>query len=271
MYRRVFLFSSLLLTLVFYSCATEQSEIVVAKYGGNEIKMKEFEDAYSKNAGGYENAKDDSLVKLQNFLDLYVNFKMKLRDAYVRGYQSDQILGQELIDYKKKVGVTYILEKQIVEPGVQNLYERRKWELRVSHLMVRPDSVMTDEMAKSFIQTILDSIKAGANFEDMVRRHSSDTFSKESGGDIFYVTAGQLPLEFEDAAYATPAGSVYPEVVKTRYGYHLIKVTEKNVNVLPRLRQATYLVDVYNDSGAVDSAEALRKVQDVESQLKNGG
>jgi peptidyl-prolyl cis-trans isomerase SurA len=256
--------------LIFSSCAPEQSEIVVAKYGGNEIKMKEFEDAYAKNAGGYENAKDDSLIKFENFLDLYVNFKMKLRDAYIRGYQNDKILNDELIDYKKKVGVTYILEKQIVEPGIEDLYEKRKYELRVSHLMLRPDSAMTDEQAAALSKVLLDSIKAGANFEEMVKRHSSDNFSKEAGGDIFYVTAGQLPVEFEDAAYATPEGTVYPEVVKTRYGYHLIKVTEKRERT-PQIKASHILVDVYNDSGAVDSAEALSKVQKAYALVKDGG
>ena len=64
------------------------------------------------------------------------------------------------------------------------------------------------------------------SFEDMVAKYSQDQYSKVKGGDIFYFTAGQLPFEFEDACYKTPKDSVYPEVVKTKFGFHIIKVTD---------------------------------------------
>jgi peptidyl-prolyl cis-trans isomerase SurA len=129
--------------------------------------MKEFENAYVKNAGGVEVAKQDSLSKLKTFLDLYINFKMKLRDAQVRGFDQDSALNQELTDYKKKVGVTYLLEKNLVDPGLKDLYEKRKWEYRVSHLMIRPDS-SGEEGARKLAQSILDSIKAGKTFESRI-------------------------------------------------------------------------------------------------------
>ena len=147
----------------------------------------------------------------------------------------------ELNDYKKKVGVTYILEKQIVDPGVQELYNKRKWELRVSHIMIRPDTT-GEEAAHLKTETILDSVKKGISFEDLAQRNSQDYFSAPLGGDIFYITAGLLPVEFEDACYKTAAGQVYPSVVKTRYGYHLIKVTEKRERV-PKIQASHILVD----------------------------
>ncbi len=65
--------------------------------------------------------------------------------------------------------------------------------------MIRVDS--TGEASRTkYAQSLLDSIKNGAKFEDMVSRHSQDQFSKVKDGDIFYFTAGQLPFEFEDAA-----------------------------------------------------------------------
>jgi len=88
--------------------------------------------------------------------------------------------------------------------------------------MIRPDS-SGEEGARKLAQSILDSIKAGKTFESMVAKYSQDLFSKPNGGDIFYVTAGQLPVEFEDAVYKTEKGNVYPEVVKTKYGFHIIK------------------------------------------------
>jgi len=230
--------------------------------------MKEFEDAYAKNAGGVEQAKKDSISRLKNFLDLYVNFKMKLRDAQVRGFSSNTELSNELLDYKKKVGVSYILEKDIVEPGVKDLYDKRKLELRVSHLMIRPDT-SGEEAARTFTQAILDSIKNGKSFEEMVMKYSQDNFSKPVNGDIFYVTAGQLPVEFEDACYKTEVGKIYPQVVQTRYGFHIIKVTEKRERI-PQIKASHILIDFVNDKGEMDTVTALAKVDSVLTELKNG-
>jgi peptidyl-prolyl cis-trans isomerase SurA len=258
----------LFLSIILVSCSTQHSEIVLAKFSDDKITIGEFEKAYSKNVGGVETAKKDSISKLKNFLDLYMNFRMKLRDAKVRSFDGDENLQNELIDYKKKVGVSYILEKQIVEPGITELYENRKWELRVSHLMIRPDSTGL-ETARMKAQNILDSIKQGSSFEEMVKRHSQDQFSKPKGGDIFFVTAGLLPYEFESACYKTQPGQVYPEVVQTRYGFHLIKVTEKRERV-PKIKASHILVSFTNDSGKVDTAMALMKMDTVLTKLKSG-
>jgi peptidyl-prolyl cis-trans isomerase SurA len=267
--RVVTLFSAAL-ALLLVSCAPKHSEVVLAEYGGQKVTMEEFENVYAKNAGGMDKVKADSLdsEKLRNFLDLYVNFKMKLRDAKVRGYADNAELNAELLDYKKKVGVSYLLEKQLVEPGVEELYKRRMTELRVSHIMIRPDT-LSDEETNLYAQRILDSIKAGASFEDMVTRHTHDQYSRSTGGDIFYVTAGMLPPNFEDASYNTPVGEVYPEVVKTNFGYHIIKVTERQERV-PEIRASHILIGLNNAEGENDSAAARQKADSIRTAILNG-
>ena len=267
LFRSTILFT-LALAFILSSCAPQHSDLVVAKFGDNEIKMKEFENAYVKNVGSFDVAKKDSLSKLKSFLDLYLNFKMKLRDAEVRGYGEDPALKQELIDYKKKVGVTYLLEKNIVDPGIKDLYDKRKWELRVSHLMIRSDS-SGEEAARKHTQTILDSIKGGKSFEEMVSKYTQDSFSKKDGGDIFYITAGQLPVEFEDAAYNTPKGQVFPSVVRTKYGFHIIKVTDKKERV-PQIRASHILIAFNNGKGVPDTSYAKAKLDTVLRALKSG-
>lgn len=268
MVTRVIIYFSLILSFLFISCSPKHSEIVLAELDDLNVKMGEFEDAYIKNAGGLEQAKTDSLGRLKNFLDLYVNFKMKLRDASVRGYEQDSELMNELNDYKKKVGVTFILEKNIVDPGVKELYNRRKWELRVSHIMIRPDST-GEEAARLKAAAILDSIKKGASFEQLAKRNSQDYFSAPLGGDIFYVTAGLLPVEFEDVCYKTGVGNIYPDVLKTRYGYHIIKVTEKRERV-PKIKASHILVDFNNSSGEKDTIEAKATIDSVKMMLNSG-
>ena len=179
-YLTIISFSFLLLLI---ACSPGESD-VVSKFGKYKINLDEFENAYTKNVGSVENAENSSLQDYYDFMDLYVKFKMKLRDAQVGGYTTDTELEDELTNYQKQVGVSYLIEKEIIEPGIKNLYERRKEELRVSHLMIRPDSTgIEGAMAKA--APILDSIKNGASFEEMVKKYSQDQFSAPSGGDIF--------------------------------------------------------------------------------------
>jgi len=256
------------LAFLIVSCAPEHANIVISQFNNDKITMEEFEKAYSKNVGGYETAAKDSFENYKNFADLYTNFKMKLADAYVRGYQNDSTLNQELLDYKKKVGSSYILEKYLVEPSIKDWYEKRKIEIRASHLMLRVDSTGEAAVAK-FAQSLLDSIKNGAKFEDMVAKYSQDQYSKVRGGDIFYFTAGQLPFEFEDACYKTPKDSVYPEVVKTKFGFHIIKVTDIKPRV-PKIKASHILISYMNDAGIVDTAAAELTMDSVLTELKSG-
>ncbi len=270
MYKTLKIFSLLITAIIFFSCSTQHSDIVIAKYDAEKLTMAEFEKAYSKNAGGYEKASNDSYDNYRNFTDLYVNFKMKLKDAYERGYDKDESLMSELTDYKKKVGSSYIQEKYLVEPNLKELYERRKEEIRASHLMIRPEQTGGDEPARTIAQALLDSILTmGMSFEELTKVHSQDQFSKDRGGDIFYFTAGQLPYEFEDACYKTPAGTVHPEVVKTKFGYHIIKVTERKPRI-PKIQAAHILVSFMNQDGDVDSAAARAKIEEVAAKLKQG-
>lgn len=255
---------------LFISCSTEHANIVVGEFTDSQITMAEFEKAYTKNAGSLEKAENDSYDDYKNFAELYINFKMKLRDARIRGYNQDESLKDELDEYKRKVGASYILEKDLVEPALKKVYDQRKTEVRASHLMLRPTPERDEAQSKELANTLLDSIKNGlATFEELVQRHSDDQFSKPKDGDIFYFTAAQLPVEFEQAAYNTPVGEVYPEVVQTRFGSHIIKVTDRKERV-PKISASHILAGYTNENGEVDSAAALEKINLVMQKLKDG-
>jgi len=244
------------------------SQTIVGEFGKYKITLAEFEYAYAKNVGGWEAAQEDSFSQYKDFMDLYMNFRMKLRNAQVRSYDNDPELQKELEDYQRQVGKSYIIEKYIVQPGIEKLYEERKEELRVSHLMIRPGED-GDEAALEKANAILDSIKSGASFEEMAKKYSDDRFSGPKGGDIFFVTAGLLPYEFDEAMYTLQAGEVYPEPVKTSYGYHLIKVTVRQPST-PKIKASHILISYSNAKGEVDSAAAKLTADSVLAKLKAG-
>lgn len=258
----------LILSILLVSCSTSKKEIVLAEFDKQKITVDEFEKVYAKNNGGYEAAKKDSLQKKRNFLDLYVNFKMKVYDAKRRELDKLPDVVAEYNDYKQKIGVTYLLEKELVEPNIKELYEKRKEELRVSHIMFRPDSAGF-EGAYLRALAVLDSIKNGASFEEMAKKYSQDYYSAPYGGDIFYITAGDIIPSFEQACYKLKAGEVYPEPVRTQFGYHLIKVTDRRPRI-PEIRASHILIELKPGFTSEDSAKALEKIQKIKEKINLG-
>ena len=261
------------MTMFFTSTIIGQnSENVVAEFNGHEITLGEFEKAYAKNVGGVELATQDSLQEYIDFLDLYLVYKMKLRDAFVRDYKNDEELTNELNDYKEKVGISYLEEKQIVVPGLKRFYDQRSEEVRVSHIMLKKDAASDAILKKA--EGILDSIKNGASFEEMVLKYSQDNFSKTSDGDIYWFTAGQIVPVFEYAAYETPVGEIYPKIVETKFGYHILKITDREKRRF-KLRARHILVNLQatnkgNEGNALPGETTLNKATKIREELLNG-
>lgn len=266
------IFSSIivfLLSIILMSCAVSKKDIILAEFDKQKITLEEFEKTYAKNNGGYEAAKKDSLQKKINFLDLYVNFKMKVHDAKRREIDKQPDVIAEYNDYRQKIGITYLLEKELVEPNVRDLYEKRKEELRVSHIMFRPDTAGF-EGAYSRALAILDSIKNGASFEEIAKKYSQDYYSAPYGGDIFYITAGDIIPVFEEACYKLNAGEVYPEPVKTQFGYHLIKVTDRRPRI-PEIRASHILIEIKPGATSEDSIKAFELIRTIKEKIDLGG
>ncbi len=160
--------------LLVISCAPEHSKIIVAEFTGSQITLDEFEKAYSKSSNGNELTDRDSLDKLKNFLDLYVNYKMKLRDAEVRGYTTDPDMEKEYVDYKIAVGSALFLEKEFFEPHLKKMYDKRKVEFRVAHIFLMPDSTRNDEQTKEFANELIARLKNGEDWVSLAKQYSAD-------------------------------------------------------------------------------------------------
>lgn len=253
------------------SCTPEQSKIVVAEYGDYKVFMDEFQKAYSRNAGGVEKNKPDSLENMKNFLDLYVNYKMKLRDAVVRGYTTDPDMKKELLDYKKNIGTTLFLEDKLYEPALKKMYDRRKTEILAAHIMLIPDSLMNDSQVRELGIKLIERINNGEDFAKLAAEYSKDQYTNTKGGVVGWVTAGIIVIPaIEEAIYNTEPGKIYPELVMSNYGFHILKVIEK----MPRRDQikAQHILAAFKDSlGLADTSKALNKILEIQKELNQGG
>lgn len=108
-------------------------------------------------------------------------------------------------------------------------YFQQPAQVRVSHIMIRFDSkadqAQKDESKKK-IEDVLKRLKAGEDFAALAKEVSEDASSKNNGGDLDYITKGQAPQAFENAAFELKKGE-FSDIVQTDSGYHIVKVTDK--------------------------------------------
>lgn len=256
--------------VVFISCSAQNGRIVVAEFGKDKIYLDEFEKAYAKNSGGIDRAKKDSIESYKRFLDLYVNYRIKLRDGEVRGFSSDPDMKKEYDDYKANIGTTLMLEKEINEPNMKLLHERRKVEYRASHIFITIDSTRNKEQAEAFANELISRINKGEDFAKLAAEHSKDKNTATRGGDVYYFTAGMINIPaIEDAIYSLKVGQVFQKPLFSGYGFHILKATD----IRPRrisVRADHILATSRDTSGAVDTLKAFNKISDIDKRIKAG-
>ncbi len=265
------LLAGLAFVLVIGGCASQQNA-VVATVGGDKISLDEFNTVFTKSNGGKDTAQKATTEDREKFLDLYVQFKLKIKDAYDHGYQNDPGLQAELHEYTRNLAVTLLMEREINEPAIHRMYDDRLVEVRASHILLQlsPNAIPPDT-AKAYMRAmqIIDSLKAGRSFEELALNNSQDPAVTYNKGDLNYFTSGKMVPEFEDAVFSAPAGAVLPYPVRTQYGYHIIKITDRQPNP-GSIRVSHIIKRLTPQSTAQDTAKAVKALEAALDSLKHG-
>ena len=157
-------------------------------------------------------------------------------DAEVNTY-FDQHKEQYRAGEKKKIryllaDADAIKAKIVVPPGDVEKYYRENQQqystpeqVRASHILLKTEG-KDDAAVKARAEALLKQVKAGADFAELARKNSEDEESAKQGGDLDYFSRGRMVKEFEDVAFSLPPGST-SDVVKSQFGYHIIKVVDK--------------------------------------------
>ncbi len=167
---------------------------------------------------------------VEEYLELFINFKLKVIEAESRGMDTLPKFKRELKGYKNQLEKPYFTDKNTDEKLVKEAFERQQYDVRASHIliMVAKDAAPADTLAAyNKIKRIRKNIVENKqDFKKVAIRNSEDPSAKQNGGDLGYFTVFQMVYPFENAAYNTPVGEV-SDIVRTRYGYHILKVADK--------------------------------------------
>ncbi|UOQ43513.1 peptidylprolyl isomerase [Halobacillus salinarum] len=213
------------------SSSGDDSKVVVETKDGNVTKDEFYEELKDK----YGEEILQKMVMMEVLSDKYdvsdkaVNKELEsLKKQY--GDQFQMVLQQSGFssedEFKKTIRLSLLQEKaagedvDISEKEMKDYYEKMKTEIQASHILVS-DEKTAKEVEKK--------LKNGGDFTKLAKEYSTDTGSAKKGGQLGYFGPGKMAPEFENAAYKLDKGEV-SEPVKTQFGYHIIKVTDKRKN-----------------------------------------
>jgi len=223
--------------VIFLFCAlqsiaayTQANDPVLFEVADDAVHLSEFTYIYEKNNA--DNA-DYSKESLNEYLELYKKFKLKVKRAKAIGLDTVQALNEELAGYRSQLAKSYLKDKEISERLVTQVMDRMEQDVEVSHIFVsaspraRKESI---EAAEQKIADIYDKVQEndGKYFETMAQTLSEDKISSKKGGRLGYYTA-PLPdgfYNFENAMYETEVGKV-SKPIRSKMGFHILKVSDK--------------------------------------------
>jgi peptidyl-prolyl cis-trans isomerase SurA len=206
--------------------------------------------------------------KIQEYLDLLINFKLKVEEARKRGLDTTAAFVREYNQYKEELRKPYLPDASLTDSLVKLTYNRMKEEVKAGHILinVRPDAPPADTLsAYNRLLDLRKKILAGENFEELAAQHSEDPSAKSNKGNLGYFTALQMVYPFENAAYTTPVGSVSMPI-RTRFGYHILKVFDKR----PAQGEVEVSHIMMRTGSDKDNEKAKNSIFDVYDKLQAG-
>jgi len=266
-FRLVFFFLSLsILAEAQSQHKISKNQPVLFSVNKKSINADEFIYLYDKNHKG--RPEEFTKPKIEEYLDLYIKFKLKVEEARQRGMDTTAKFKKEFAGYKEALRKPYLPDNNLIDSLAQLTYSRLKEEVKAAHILVRlsADATPADTLqAWNKINDIKKRVEAGEDFATLAINLSEDQSAKTNEGNLGYFTALQMVYPFETGAYTTSIGKV-SNPVRTRFGYHLIKVADKRM-AMGEIEVAHILIRSGKDR---DSEKAKQQVFEVYDRLQGG-
>lgn len=258
-----------LFTLCGMMAFSQSNDPVLMRVDGRPVTRSEFEAIYKKNN------KDVSVTKeaLDEYLELFINYKLKVRAAEALGMDTVAKFKEELAGYREQLARPYLVDRDLNEQLIQEAYDRTMKEVRASHILVQlpADPTPADTLAAyKRIVALRDRVMGGEDFEKVAKSKggSDDPSAQKNGGDLGWFSALQMVYPFENAAYTTPVGEI-SQPVRTRFGYHIVKVVGQR-----QARGEVRVAHIMLRSRDTDEPEAQagteRKIKEIHAKLVGG-
>jgi peptidyl-prolyl cis-trans isomerase SurA len=233
---------------------------VLFTLGGSPVLLSEFQYVYHKNN---VNAADAYTLKsLEDYLQLYINFRLKVREAMDLGMDTITSIKKELDTYRQQLSKSYLFDREVNERLIEEAYQRMQKEVRASHILVSIDETGLPADTLEAYKKAMDIRKRllkGEDFATLARQFSADPSAKTNGGDIGFFTVFQTVYPFENAVYNMKTGDISLPV-RTKFGYHIIKLTDTRP-AMGKMKAAHILLKLPLNATPEQEKEVLAKAE----------
>ena len=216
---------AILILLIFQQNLFSQKANPIVTIDNLSISYEELIYTYQKNRDTTQALSYDSL---RSYLEQYIEFKLKVLEAYDLGLDQKPSFQDELQSYISQVKKPYLENSSLEEAKLKAIYKRLQWEVNAAHILIKVDP-MTPPRDTLLAFNKLDSIRRlvtdSRSFSILAKQNSQDG-SARRGGDLGWFTAFHMVSPFEDAAYALNVGEV-SQVFRTRFGFHILMLNDK--------------------------------------------
>ena len=261
------LFFGLLLGITFTGIAQTKAKEVLFTVNDKPYYTDEFARVYKKNL---DLVKDESQKDLNQYLELFVGYKLKVNKAYKIGLQNNTQYQTELKSYRTQLAKNYFNDTKITQALMEEGYARLQKEIRASHILILVDeNASPEDTLKAFkkIEEVSKKALAGEDFGALATQYSEDPSAKENKGDLGYFSAFRMVYPFENAAFTTAVGKI-SKIIRTRFGYHIIKVED----VRPNRGEVTvaHIMILNPKPEDKDQDKAKNTINDIYSKIQQG-
>lgn len=251
-----------------FSFVSVAQDRTILEIDDEKIYAEEFIHIFNKNS---KDAKPSSIDEVNDYMNLFVNFKLKVHEGMAQGLDTTQSFKTEIAGYKKQLSHPYLTDKSIDEQLERESYERMQYDIDASHILVKVEyGASAEDTLKAWkkINDIYKKLQKGADFEKLVMQYSDDKSKETNKGHLGFRTVFGYVYDFETVMYNTEVGQI-SKPFKTKYGYHILKVEAKRP-ARGRYKVAHIMVVSPKDADEETKLKAKNRVEEVYAKLQAG-
>ena len=248
----------LFLFIAYFNGNAQNKKNVLLTINSNPVYSSDFTKVFNKNL---DLVVEESQKNVAGYLDLFIDYKLKITEAYAQGLDKNQQYIKEFKKYEDQLAKKYIYDKRIVSKLVEEAYDRGLEEINAEHILVLSNlNDSPNDTLKAYNKIKEAHIKAlkGENFTSLVIEYSEEPGAKKSKGKLGYFTAFQMVYPFENTAYNTNVGEI-SEITRTSFGYHIIKINDRRKKK-PKINVSHIMIFSNNDKKAEDPEERINEL-----------
>lgn len=250
------------------SATAQDSGTTLLTVGGKPVDKDELVYLISKGKSTDASVYGVSREEFEENFDLFVNYKLKVREAEALGMDKSEEFEREFSSFKETLIYPYLIKNSLEEGELRKAYSRMQEVVRASHILFQfPPNASTEDslIVLKMALKVKGEIENGGNINELAVQHSDDPSAKINKGDLGYFTGLQMVQPFEDAAYNLQIGQVSDPVL-TNFGYHIIKVQDRQPN--PGQVRVSHILVRFDPNDPTQEENARRKIADIYAEIQ---